>query len=580
MTPARAYADLRGSNPAQVARMVGTVWWGTLTSGRFLSGWSVVVSFVIAVTVLGAYVGVDTAGEYVPAVGISALGWALLVVAMLPVAWGERRLGSPAARAALLLSAIVVAGAARPVLNDALGSLLLGQASAAGWTPRILTNVLSWLLVLSLVAIATTGYGATRTAAGRLRVALADLREADLRADVFARRSRQRLVAAVAQLRSKLDVLVAGDPDFDDVREFSQAVREESHALEDAAAVPLGEVKVGTGPVETPRRTPRPFLSRVRPPAPLIVSIIYLIVSLPYTLDSVPPLLVIVAAVIVLVMGFAADVVSRRYARRRSASARGAAVIVCWSVAGALFTACAAVLAPWTWPVPLVPLVVFPGIAIITGISSDALRRSIVQTRKLTHALADQTDAVAARTAHARHALRVAAEQLHGHVQGRCVLFAAGLEDRPATPDEAAAFAAAVERAFADIEDAPLAPLVRADELAEMLETWSHVLRIDSVIDGRARAAMADERVSRRVIDIASEGFLNAVKHSGAREAQLVVAVDADGELSVEVVSPGTLGGALPLDHGRGILHLGIGARVYQRGRDVVLDARIPLVAV
>jgi hypothetical protein len=44
----------------------------------------------------------------------------------------------------------------------------------------------------------------------------------------------------------------------------------------------------------------------------------------------------------------------------------------------------------------------------------------------------------------------------------------------------------------------------------------------------------------------------------------------------VEVVSPGRLGSALPLTAGRGIANLG-DAHLFQRGRDVVLEARVPL---
>ncbi|MDY0830085.1 hypothetical protein SK224_13210 [Microbacterium sp. BG28] len=558
------------------------IWWGTLASGRFFSGWSAAVALLIAVTVLGAYRSVSSTVDYLPAIGISVLVWAVLVVLVLPVAWAERRIRRRRWRAVLVLAAVVAVGAVRPVLNDAAGFLLLREPSTGSWVERITTNVVIWLIVLSLVATATVAYDATRDASARLRVALSDLSEADRRADAYARRARLLLHGQIAKLHAELAQLVATSPGFDDVSAFSQSVRAVSHDLEDEAALPLSEIAAGTGPVEVPTASRRPLLARLRPPSPVVVSIAYAVGSLPYTLTTVPTALALFAVVLVFACGFVADAVARRSSRRRSATARGGAILFAWFATGVLFSSAAILLAPQTLPTALVPILAFPLLAAIIGVSSDAIHSAIVQTRRLSRALAAQTDAVAARTTRARLELRSAAEQLHGRVQGRCVLFAATVDERGATAEEIDAFAATIALALAEIEgsaEAAPAPVAPSNALAQMIETWSHVLEISSDIDDEARIALGREDVTRRVVDIASEGFLNAVKHSGARQATLEVTRgdrDAAPELRVEVSSPGRLGSALSLSPGRGIANLG-GAHLFQRGRDVVLEARVPL---
>lgn len=584
MTPARAYAEARRGGAVGSARRVARIWWGTLTSGRFFSGWSAAASLLIAVTVLGAYRSVNSTVEYLPAIGISVLVWAVLVVLVLPAAWAERRIRRRRRRALLVLVTVVVVGAARPLLNDAAGFVLLHEPSTGSWVERVTTNVVIWLIVLSLVATATVAYHATRDANARLRVALSDLSEAERRADAYARRSRLLLHGEVAKLRTELTQLVAAAPGFDEVSAFSQSVRAVSHDLEDAAALPLSEAPAGTGPVDVPAAPRRPLLARLRPPSPVVVSIAYVVGSLPYTLTTVSTALALIAVVLVFACGFVADAVARRSSRRRSATARGGAILFAWFATGVLFSSAAILLAPQTLPTALVPILAFPLLAAIVGVSSEAIHSAIVQTRRLSRALAAQTDAVATRTTRARLELRSAAEQLHGRVQGRCVLFAATVDERAATAEELEAFAATITVALAEIEGtAPTrtatAPIAPSNALAQMIETWSHVLEISSDIDEEARIALGREDVTRRVVDIASEGFLNAVKHSGARQATLEVThgdADAAPELRVEVSSPGRLGSALPLTAGRGIANLG-GAQLFQRGRDVVLEARVPL---
>ncbi|WP_159499751.1 hypothetical protein [Microbacterium sp. 18062] len=577
MSPFRAYADLRGVRPRQVLRMIVGVWWAAATSGRFFTWWSAGVSFVVSVTILGAYVRIDRVSEYFPAIGVSAISWVLLLIAMLPVAWGERRLRSATARGVLVVAALVAVSVVRPLLNDSIGQLLVPGITGGGWPQRIVTNLLVWTLLLSLVAIATVGYGSTQAVNVRLRAALISLAAAEHRAEAFDRDARVALQTAVDELRLRLRGLTSSPLGFDDVRIFSEAVRAASHDLDDVAHDRLGDV-VADAPavVASPEPAPRPFLTRLRPPPVLSVALMYILASLPYTLQAAPLPLVLVSTALALVLGSAADIVSRRVARRRPA-VRGAVLVIAWIVVGILFSIAAHLLLPSSGMIALIPLIAFPGAAVVTALSADAIRRSIVQARKLTRALADEAGALSTRTARTRELLRDAADQLHGHVQGRCVVFAAALDERDATAEEAREFGITIERALDTVLAPPPHVVEASNELGDTLAVWAHVLEITSVIDPRTESALADDDVSRRVSDIASEGFLNAVKHSGARRAELLIGPGARAGRSVlriEVVSPGVLASGLHT-HGRGIANLGGDARVYQRGGDVVLDASV-----
>ena len=578
MSPSRAHSPLRGRRPGQVVRLYVDVWWATLSSGRFFTWWSASVSLVVSVTILGAYVGVDHAREYIPALGVSILSWSLLVLAMLPVAYEERRLRTPLARGVLVLTALVVVGGIRPLLNDALSVLLLPDPTIGAWPQRIVTNVLVWLLLLSLVGIATVGYAGTQAVNQRLRAALAALAVADRRADAFERDARAALSDRIGLVRLELAALTAGAPAFDDVRVFSEVVRAASHDLEDRAELELGGLQIDMPTAPANAAPPRPFLTRLRPPPPFSVPAAYLACSAPYMLQIAPWYLLLVAIVLALGLGRAADIVSRRVARRPP-ERRGAVLVVAWVLVGVIFTAAALWLLPRAGIIAFVPILAFPGVAVVSALCSDAVHRSVVQARRLTRALADETGSLSARTARTREMLRAAAAKMHGYVQGRCVVFAAALEDRAATRAETEEFRRRIATALDEVL-VPSAPVPSANEIEDMVDAWSHVIQVRTDIEPAAQSALAtDCRVSRQVADVASEGFLNAVKHSGARHAQLSVREESDGVgtmLRVTVVSPGTLGSGLG-PAGRGIRLLGDTARVYQRGLDVVLDATVAL---
>ncbi|QEW00898.1 hypothetical protein F6J84_12810 [Microbacterium caowuchunii] len=546
-----------------------------MTSGRFFTWWSAAVSLLASVTVLGSYFGVTQAQDYPAAVGVSAIGWAVIAALVLPVAWAERRVRSPRGRAALVLATLVAVSVLRPFLNDAIAAALLPTQPSGGWAQRIATNLLVWVLLLSLVAIATVGYAGSRSVGRRLRSARAALAAAGERAAVFERQAQAELDASFARIRTGLETLRTGRPGFEDVRAFSAVVREASHRLEDVARTELPPVAGDVAPAAPPVGSSRPILSRLRPPPPFTVAGIYFAASLPYIVTVAPWYLVLLSIVALALLSGAADVLSRRLGARRPPSGRGATLIVVWAGAGAVYSAVAFALHPESGGIVLVPILAFPGIAVAIALCADAGRRSIVQERLLTSALAAEAAALAALAARTRASLDTAAERLHGHVQGRCVVFAAALDERDATTSEAEAFAVTIDRALEEMRHGATDGTRASDVLADVITSWTNVLRISSEIDPAARSVLADAGIRRRVADIAAEAFVNAVKHSGARSAELSVRpADEPGQaLLVEVAAPGVLADGLRM-RGRGLAHLS--ARAYQRGADVVLEASVP----
>lgn len=549
-------------------------WWAAISSGKFFTWWTAAVSFVIAITVLGAYVSADDIPTYLIGTGASALVWIVQAICILPVAYAERRIPDPGVRAALVLSAIIVAAIARPFLNDFTYRLFVPDAEAGNYTQRVLTNIAVWILMLSIVAVATSSYARAKDMNARLQTALAELNGAGPRVAAFDTQARAALVDSVNRVRAGLAALHGRMLTFDDVRDFGQLVRAESHTLEDASRGPLA-----AGPssrtVTVPERS-RSFLERLRPPPMFIVTAVYLFTTQPYLLSGLPLWLALVGDALTIAVGLAVDLLCR-VVRWRTKRTRGLAVIIGWSVAGAVYSGLAIALHPPSGLVALVPLFGFPSLAIVSALSADAIRRSKVQSRRLTDAVAQTAEQLAARTADARDLLQVAGDALHGRVQGACVVFAAALDERDSTVDETAAFSTRVDAALEEVLHPAVDDATTEHDLSDLLETWSHVLTVKSAVDDASRAALRDAEVSRRVVGIVNEGFVNAVKHAGVHQAHLDLRVDAArSRVRVRVITGGSIPGGRAKP-GRGIARLGEAARLVQRGSTVMLEASVPI---
>ena len=562
----------RTDGPTGVMRTIGARWWDAVSGGRFYSPATAAITFPVAVTVLGAFVGVRLPQDLVAAVVVSALGWVVLAAALVPAVWAERRLNSAGARAGVVLGSLLVAAVARPFVNDALTGILIPTAEPDLQASRVVTNVVCWFILTSMIAVADDSVLAAGAVNRRLQQALAALaRGADAHHDV-ARGARLRIGWTVAVLRRDLDRLSSGQVDFDRVREFSDAVRTASHALDAAAD------RDDRGALVSLERSRGSIAEWLRSPPLGMVGVLYAAAVSPYLARVLSPGAIVADLLLLIAITILGDVVQRAAARGRSARVRGALILIVSVLVGAVVSLLSLALVPGPAPVAFVSLLVIPVLTVLAAVAEEAVHRLQAEQRILSDALAAFRGAASAGPGDPAALLRSAAAMLHGPVQGRCVVFAASLEDDPATADGARDFVAAVDAVLDDVRDVDARTPGTADTLDGLLEAWSDVLELSVDISPAAAAVLSSTPVARSAAAIVSEALVNAVKHSGARRAAVVMRTEpgAEGTLEVEVASPGRLRMSRSGD-GRGLARLGPRASVVQRGPDVVLSAGIPL---
>ncbi|MBB2976401.1 hypothetical protein FHX49_001975 [Microbacterium endophyticum] len=550
-----------------------------LTSRRFYTGWSALVSFVFASTVFGAYLGPTTLNEYGRGFIVSAVTWSILAICVVPFALLQRRLESPLLRTTITVGTLIAASLVRAPLNDALSSLITPDVANAGhWTQRGLLNLLVWTIVLTMVAVATTSYEASSAMARRLASGLNAMRAADQEVDQFAAEVTEATNTARRELLGAIDAV--GDPrygevDFERVKKLSEAIRSQSHLLESFATQRLRsprELVTAARSYRVPRRT---VLARVATPPIMLVGGVYGVATAAYTLYFLGREAGIFLLAIVFSVSFLVDLLCRLGRNKLSARRRGALVVCAWIACGAVIAAVTTALPTAPVVAPLIPLLGIPVVAAIAALCTDSFAELRIQEKLLTQSLSGYRGSAGARTSEIRAALHRVSERLHGRAQGRCVMFAATLDERSALPQEVSDFQSevrlAVETAF---DESPgVRDVARLDDL---ISTWSHVLSIDAAIEREADVAMRDPLVSQNVVEIVTEAFVNAIKHSDARTARVAatVAADSPSTLQVDVSTPGVIQHRGP--QGRGLLNISVPTRLFERDGWVVLEARVP----
>lgn len=557
-------------------RSGGAIWWDAVTSGRFFTGWSALVAVPLGVLVLAPYVSATTPGQVLAAQSAAFIVVAVLMVALLPAARLERRLASPTARGIVVLGFLIAASVARPFLNEALAVGVFGLSRDVAWFERIVTNIVAWVSVLSLVAITEQLYASSRTAMVRLLEALRTVSDEQRRAGRYERESRAFLTAEIATLREALSVLLLARLDFDRVRMFSDAVRSVSHRALARAGLALGDVAPDRES-HPPVPAQRGFLARLRPPAVGLIGTIFALGSAPYAVRTGGPLLLLVIVSGLFVLCLIADRLVRRLGRRCRPRARGQVLLAVWTLTGVVVSAAGVAILDLPGLVPLTPAGALPGVAVIAALCADAVHRGRVEARRLGRALREVVRSAAERTSATRRSLEHASDILHGRVQGTCVVLAARVDDDIATRDEIVAFERSVDGAFADaLAVAPPSDGEPAG-LEATMAIWQPVMSVSSRVDETAAAAMSDPLVSVRVVAVVAEGLVNAVKHATERSARVEVSGSARaGELRVSVSSPGILR-IDPSRGGLGVSGLGPSARVFQQGPEVVLEVSVPV---
>ncbi len=572
------------------------LWWDAWGSGVVLNRWSALVSLLVAAVFSVPAVQAPALEAYARGMLIGAGGWLVLAVCLTPVVVVEKLARRQSVRAVVVLAAVVAAAATRPFVNDAVSVLLWGSVPLGSWPARAISNTVTVLALFSLVALIVAQHRSTRAAVARLRVASVQLDAAVAACRVPTARLGQRLADTVAALRSSRDAMLAATIDFDTVRAYSDLVRAASHRLASAAddepaahesAPPLpgrhepglsAARGVATAPrrprMATPTRSVRVAVRHRLRPTPLVsVCLLYALACAPLAaaVAGLP------AAVMIVALAVPIDLVAGAVVRAGERSARPAVVFVAtWVSAGLAGSLVGLAIVPAAGILAFVPLLAIPTTAIIVSLCRDALSRVRQEERDAAAELARIAAESARGQTHATERVKRATDLLHGGLQGRCVVFAAAVDEDEPTPAQIEAFRAATDAVLDEVVAPPAEASTSARAALEsVIDAWDAVIVVTSQIDAATVSALEATYDAEAIVRIVNEALLNAVKHSAARSATLRIAADEPGLAHVSVSSAGVLST---------VARSGLGTRdgdthLHQDGDEVVLEARVPLVA-
>lgn len=551
------------------------LWWDAWGSGVVLNRWSALVSLLVAAVFSLPAVAAPPSEAFVRGALIGAGGWLALAVALAPVVVVEKLVRRPAVRAVVVLAAVIAAAAARPFVNDALSTVLWGSVPLGSWSARAVSNTVTALALFTLVALIVAQHRSTRAAVARLRSASAQLDAAIAAGRAAEARLRHRLGAVGASLRDSRERMLAGVIDFDAVREYSDLVRAESHRLAHVAGADVpARAAVPVTASQAPAAPRTPLHRRLRPTPRISVCLLYALACAPLAaaIQGIPAALFIVALAVPI------DLVAGAVVRAGDRSQRPAVVFVAtWvsvGLAGSLFTLA---ITPFVGILAFVPLFALPMTAIVVSLCRDALSRVRQEEQDATAEVARIAAASARGEARAAERVQRAVELLHGGLQGKCVVFAAAVDDQPPTEAQIATFRAATDAVLDDLVAPPDAERSTTARVAleRVLDAWDAVIVVTSHIDAATVSALESTLDAEAIVRIVNEALLNAVKHSAARSATLRIEAETPGLAHVTVASAGVLSS---------LARAGLGSRdddtrIHQEGADVVLEARVPIAA-
>ncbi|GAA1954357.1 sensor histidine kinase [Microbacterium aquimaris] len=562
------------------------IWWDAVSGGAFYNTWSTGLSFVLATFISvptfshGAFEG------YAKAVVVAAISWVVLAILVAPAAFAERRLPGRVARASTVLVALVVASCLRTPLNDLLGHLLWATSSEGDFGPRIATNITWALLLFSLVAVTHTQYAQRRVTTERLENALATMRTRLARARAQSESTRALLADTAHRLRDAREQLLAGDLDFDAVRAYADQVRAESHLIERRADDVAEEVSTPEGR-DRPSRPHRSLSERLVATPRLVVALLYVAGTVPFSFAAGGAHVVLVGAVGIAAIDLAAGAVVRRVIPPRGARHRAPLYIAVWLIAGVAACAMTYALVPGIGVLGLTGMILVPGMVVALALCIDAIQEAREVARRSEELLPQVAREAGEETSRAIDPLRAAVDLLHGGVQGRCVVFAAHVDEGQATERHVADFRRLTDDIFDRLLDEQACQAAEeetgivlretepgAGPIERILGAWGAIMEISVRTSDRAAVALTDAATADQVVDVVNEALVNAVKHSGARAALVRLTVAADGRLRVRAISRGTLSD--PDAQRPGIGTSSLDATVTQSGDDVVFDARLP----
>lgn len=556
------------------------LWWDAWGSGVVLNRWSALVSLLVAAVFSVPAVDAPPLEAFARGSLIGAGGWSILAVALAPVVVVEKLSRRRTVRAIVVLTAVVVAAAARPVVNDAVSIVLWGSVPLGSWSASAVSNTVTALALFSLIALIVAQHRSTRSAANRLRVASAQLDAAIDACRASELRLRRRLGDLVASLRDSRERMLGGTVDFDAVRAYSDIVRVASHQLAESAAHANGTAFAnGTASAKSTvpasgRSARTPIRHRLRPTPRISVCMLYALACAPLAaaIQGIPAAVFVIAVAVPIDLG--AGAVTRAGERSQRPAVVFVATWISVGLAGALITLA---IVPAVGILAFVPLLAIPTTAVVISLCRDALSRVRQEESDATAELARVAAESARGEARAADRMHRAVELLHGGLQGKCVVFAAAVDDDEPSAAQIDAFRAATDAVLDEIvapHDAASRATARV-ALERVLDAWDAVIVVTSHIDAATVSALESTLDAEAIVRIVNEALLNAVKHSAARAATLRIEAEAPGVAHVTVASVGVLSS---------VARAGLGSRdddtrIHQKGTEVVLEARVPIAA-
>ncbi|GAB2642613.1 hypothetical protein ABI214_13500 [Prescottella soli] len=525
-------------------------WLARIGGSAAVTRWSWILTAPFAVTVMGSYSAARGPADWPTYFSVAVMVHLILGVALLFAWLTVLRPNRTRARPAVAIAVFALLGAMRPFLLDALIGVQGVPTDPRSMGVRLIINVTTGIVALSLVAILVDSVREHNAVMRRLRAARTAL-DTQRRVDEeylagLGQRCADDLAARIDAALAQTDrASVDAERDARLLRGISEdIVRPMSHVLFDDATPP--PEPASPPPTLTRRERVRGVLQAVRP-APLVLPVVlYTAVILTFLLTSYglrETALEVVASVAVCVCGN--WVVQRTVVRIRSAPRRLVVMAVAYSVI-------AGVTAVMLWiiiggngfpPAFVVPGVAFyPFSALAMSLIAAANEQRGVEERQLADALGDRSRLAAEVHGRVIAARRRLAHVLHSSVQGELVATALAMRVAPGAVD--GSVGEIVDRLLREVAREEQRPTVRSDaraRITELIGMWSAAVPIRTDVDERVWSLLSDSPVRlEHAIDVLSEGFTNAIRHGRGGPLHLQMAVDPRTSLiCIGIRSPG-----------------------------------------
>ncbi|PTR25611.1 signal transduction histidine kinase [Rhodococcus sp. OK519] len=513
--------------------------------------WSWILTAPFAVTVMGSYISARGPKDWPMNFSVAVVVHLILGVGLL-VAWlTVLRPDRTRPRPAVALAVFAALGASRPFLLDVLLAAQGFPTDPRHIGVRLIINVTTAVIALSLIAILVDSVRQHDAAVRRLRTARAALDEQ--------RRVDEEYLAGLARrcaddLSVRIDAALAttdhGTIDSERGARLLRGISEDivrpmSHALfDDATPLPNPVVAV---PTLAWRERWRGVVQSVRP-APLALPILlYMVVILTFLVTSYG----VRETVLQVTTGIAICVscnwiVARAASRIRGAGRRIAVMALGYSLAAAATAGTFWLILggrgfPPAFAVPGVAFYPFAAMAMCLIAASN--ERRALEEQQLADALGEQSRLTAEVHSQVIAARRRLAHVLHSSVQGELV--AAALAMRGAPRAGGVAVGDLIERVLRQIgDDGSRSAVPRADaeqQITELIGMWSTAVPVRTDIDAQVWPLLSGNPMRlENAVDVLSEGFTNAIRHGTGGALHLQMAVDPRSSvICIGIRSPG-----------------------------------------